>query len=160
VSKTKTHRQRLFYTYGTICARKPLYHQLPLWDTRPRYHAGGRTVDGWSVESAKANLLLYCLLIYTGRIQGYIRTPIRVPSWFFIFTHTLLLVVTFWITETLCLIITWQHSQIDQDLSIDLFGAPPGIFPRYLKRTYPVESPDRKQYGWETDRWRWKPEKA
>ena len=60
------------YICDYLC-RKSQYHQLPLWDNRPRDHR--------SVEYAKANLLLYYLLIYTGRIQGYIRTPIRVPSW-------------------------------------------------------------------------------
>lgn len=152
--------EAFLYICDYLC-RKSQYHQRPLWNNRPRDRAGSRMVDGRSVDSAKANLLLYYLLIYKGRTQRYIRTPIRVPSW--VLRLQSYLVACGYLVDkyvTLCLIITWQHSQIDQNLRIDLFGAPPGIFPRYLKRTYSVESPDRKQYGWETDRWRWKPEKA
>lgn len=45
-----------------------------------RDHAGSRRVASRSVESAKAILLFYHLLFYTGRTQGYIRTLIHVSS--------------------------------------------------------------------------------
>jgi hypothetical protein len=43
--------------------RKSHYHQLPLWDNRPRDHR--------SVEYAKGNPLLYYLPVYTGRTGIY-----------------------------------------------------------------------------------------
>ena len=64
-------------------------------------------VDGRSVDSAKANLLLYYLLIYKGRTQRYIRTPIRVPSW--VLRLQSYLVACGYLVDkyvTLCLIIT------------------------------------------------------
>ena len=86
------------YICDYLC-RKSQYHQLPLWDNRPRDHR--------SVEYAKGNPLLYYLLVYTGRTRGYIRTPIRVPSWV-LRLQSYLVACRYLVDKyvTLCLIIT------------------------------------------------------
>lgn len=54
--------EAFLYICDYLC-RKSQYHQLPLWDNRPRDHR--------SVEYAKGNPLLYYLLVYEGRTGIY-----------------------------------------------------------------------------------------
>jgi hypothetical protein len=122
----------------------------PFGVVTPRDHAGSRTVDSRIVESAKEILLRYYLLIYTGRTQGYIRTLIHVSSLVLrlqSYIVTCVYLLDYWWLSYL--IITWQHSRIDQYPGIDLFGALSGTVPRYLKRTQSAVRPVRQQYGWE-----------
>ena len=83
------------------------------------------------------------------RNEGYIRTLIHVLSLVLRLQSYIVTCVYLLLTVTLYLIITWQHSRIDQYFGIDLFGALPGTVPRYLKRTQSAVRPIRQQYGWE-----------